>query len=193
MPHRFAMNDFLKPFFWMYSLMVAYRVVCFVPFMSTNLQLSAVHVNRIFSLMTQKAVSCCVDMTLAERLRSAIEARGVKQSWLAAEAGIPEETLSRIVTGVTANPKVETLAKIARVLGETVSALIGEPGYHVPESDRKMLDALHTLERTDRESIVRHVLWCVEKLTAAYGRKIAQPVNDTARGDNGNGLEDTSR
>ncbi|MCU1350746.1 MAG: hypothetical protein JWO56_3776 [Acidobacteria bacterium] len=74
---------------------------------------------------------------LAERLKAAIAARAVKQSALAAEAGIPPETLSRILTRTTENPGIHTVSKIARVLGESVGSLLGERGYEITDADRE--------------------------------------------------------
>ena len=74
---------------------------------------------------------------LADRLKAAIAARGMKQSALAAEAGIPPETLSRILTRTTENPGIHTVSKIARVLGESVGALLGERGFEITDADRE--------------------------------------------------------
>jgi transcriptional regulator with XRE-family HTH domain len=74
---------------------------------------------------------------LADRLKAAIAARGVKQSTLAARAGIPAETLSRILTRTTENPGIQTVAKIARVLGESVGSLLGERGFEITDADRE--------------------------------------------------------
>jgi transcriptional regulator with XRE-family HTH domain len=74
---------------------------------------------------------------LADRLKAAIAARGLKQSALAAEAGIPPETLSRILTRTTENPGIHTVSKIARVLGESVGSLLGERGFEITDADRE--------------------------------------------------------
>lgn len=74
---------------------------------------------------------------LADRLKAAIAARGMKQSALAAEAGIPPETLSRILTRTTENPGIHTVSKIARVLGESVGSLLGERGFEITDADRE--------------------------------------------------------
>jgi transcriptional regulator with XRE-family HTH domain len=74
---------------------------------------------------------------LADRLKAAIAARGLKQSTLAAEAGIPPETLSRILTRTTENPGIHTVSKIAKVLGESVGSLLGERGYEITDADRE--------------------------------------------------------
>jgi SOS-response transcriptional repressor LexA len=63
---------------------------------------------------------------LSSRLRAAIAALGYTQSWVAVRSNVPEETISRIVTGDTKNPQVGTLLKIAPVLGVTVGWLLGE-------------------------------------------------------------------
>lgn len=65
-------------------------------------------------------------MDLASRLRAAIDATGRTQSWIAEHAGVPDETISRIVTRETKNPQIVTLLKLAPVLGVTVGWLLGE-------------------------------------------------------------------
>lgn len=81
-------------------------------------------------------------MDFADRLKAAIASRGIKQSWLAAEAGIPPETLSRILTKTTENPGIHTVSKIAHVLGESVGSLLGERGYDITEADRERARAM---------------------------------------------------
>jgi transcriptional regulator with XRE-family HTH domain len=93
-----------------------------------------------------------MDGELAARLRAAIVARGVKQSWLAAEAGVPEETLSRITTGKTQNPGVYTVARIAKALGITVGELLAEKGFE--------------LTSADLETLAQFVTWASHKLPA---------------------------
>jgi len=80
-------------------------------------------------------------MDLATRLRLAIDATGEKQSWVAARANVPEETISRIVTGQSRNPQVGTLMKIAPVVGVTVGWLLGERGAAVSGSEAKTIAA----------------------------------------------------
>ena len=45
---------------------------------------------------------------------------GLTSAELAARAGIPKTTLDKILSGVTKDPKLETLKAIARVLGLTL-------------------------------------------------------------------------
>ena len=66
-------------------------------------------------------------MTLAQRIRAAIDARGVKDVWVATGAGITQTTLSNIVNGHTQDPSVSVVAAIADVLDESVDALLGRP------------------------------------------------------------------
>ncbi|HYH09062.1 MAG TPA: LexA family transcriptional regulator [Thermoanaerobaculia bacterium] len=75
-------------------------------------------------------------MEIGDRLRDVIEKRGLVQSRVAELAGVPDETLSRIVTGVTKNPGVLTVRKIASALDLTVGWLLGEKGYEFNGDDR---------------------------------------------------------
>lgn len=63
---------------------------------------------------------------LAGRLRSAIVAMGLTQQAAAKRANVPEETLSRIVTGETKDPRIMTVVKLAAALNVTVGWLLGE-------------------------------------------------------------------
>jgi transcriptional regulator with XRE-family HTH domain len=78
-------------------------------------------------------------MDLAARLRSAIEAIGQTQSWVAARSNVPEETISRIVTRETKNPQVGTLMKLAPVLGVTVGWLLGEKNAAFSDDEARTL------------------------------------------------------
>src|SRR6185436_1458487 len=80
-------------------------------------------------------------MDLATRLRQAIDATGETQSRLAARADLPEETISRIVTGQSRNPQVGTLMKIAPVVGVTVGWLLGERGAAVSAGEAQTIAA----------------------------------------------------
>jgi transcriptional regulator with XRE-family HTH domain len=92
-------------------------------------------------------------MNLASRLRDAMEKRGFRQAKLAELAGVPEETLSRILTGVTTDPRVFTLKKVANPLDVTVGWLLSEKGYEISGDDRSELRRTVTLlERLLRET-----------------------------------------
>lgn len=75
-------------------------------------------------------------MDIAFRLRELLEQRGLKQSRMAELAGLPNETVNRIVRGVTKNPGVVTMTRIADALGVTVGWFLGEKGYEFSAEDR---------------------------------------------------------
>lgn len=91
-----------------------------------------------------------------ERLRRAINSTRRSQESIALQAGVSPETLSRVLTGVHAQPGFETVVKIAHATGESVGWILGETqaplsadGYammrevadfldsHFPAKDRK--------------------------------------------------------
>lgn len=76
---------------------------------------------------------------LGERIRTAIDARGLKDIWVAQGAGISKTALSNIITGVTENPGVFVIAAIADVLGESVDALLGRPGHPLLKHEQDTL------------------------------------------------------
>lgn len=59
------------------------------------------------------------------RLRAAIDRTYKKHSFIAEQAGIAPETLSRILSGRT-NPSFETVVRLTYATGETISSLLGE-------------------------------------------------------------------
>ena len=85
---------------------------------------------------------------IGERLRSALEAKGMRHSWVASEAGITPATLSNILTGRTSDPSLSVVLAIAEVIGEPLSALLGERPESLLESEREVLrQAIDILER----------------------------------------------
>jgi SOS-response transcriptional repressor LexA len=92
-------------------------------------------------------------MDLADRLRDAMENKGFRQSKLAELASVPEETLSRILTRVTMDPRVFTLKKLADPLDVTIGWLLGEKGYEISGDDRgDFRSVIEVLERLLRET-----------------------------------------
>lgn len=86
--------------------------------------------------------------TIGERLRSAIAAKGMKHSWLAAEAGITAATLSNILTGRTSDPSLSVIRAIARALDEPLAAIVDEPPTPLLDSEQEILrQAIEILER----------------------------------------------
>jgi phage repressor protein C with HTH and peptisase S24 domain len=85
-------------------------------------------------------------MTLGERIRAAIQARGLKDVWVADGAGITTTTLSNIIRGRTADPSVSVVSAIADVLHESVDALLGRPAAHsLLKHEQEMLRGAATL------------------------------------------------
>src|SRR5688572_4654376 len=75
-------------------------------------------------------------MDIASRLQVLLDERRLTQSRVAELAGLPNETVSRIVNGTTRNPGVGTLAKMANALGVTVGWILGEKGFEFSADDR---------------------------------------------------------
>lgn len=78
-------------------------------------------------------------MDIASRLREVLAQRRLTQTRVAELAGLPGETVNRIVTGTTLNPGIYTIQKIARALGVTVGWLIGEKGFELSPDRRAEL------------------------------------------------------
>lgn len=105
-------------------------------------------------------------MTVGERIRVARKAKGLTQKQLGEACGIAEPTIRRYELGKL-NPKYETLQKIAKPLGISVSKLYGvEPlsedyllyreekyiRYEIKDPEEKE-DALRHLEKNKREGL----------------------------------------
>lgn len=71
-----------------------------------------------------------------ERLRAAIDASGRTQNAIAASAGVSPETLSRVLSGVHAQPAFETIVRIAHAVGENVGTLLDEPAFFLDGEQR---------------------------------------------------------
>jgi SOS-response transcriptional repressor LexA len=71
-----------------------------------------------------------------ERLRAAIDASGRTQNAIAASAGVSPETLSRVLSGVHAQPAFETVVRIAHAVGENVGTLLDEPAFFLDGEQR---------------------------------------------------------
>ena len=81
-----------------------------------------------------------------ERLRGAIRRTGRRQNAIAEQAGVSPETLSRILTGGHANPRIDTVVAITHAVGENVGHLLGEESFNLSADQRaKVRDAAKTL------------------------------------------------
>ena len=92
-------------------------------------------------------------MTWRDRLRQAVEESGKTQARIALDAGVPEETVSRLMTGATKNPQIDTLLKIAHHgLGVTVAWLLGERGHELsPRQRERLKEAAEIMDTLTRE------------------------------------------
>jgi SOS-response transcriptional repressor LexA len=74
----------------------------------------------------QKITDAQLSQKLLENINYLINKSGLNQIEIAALAKIPATTLYGISTGTSANPKLHTLAAVARVFNVTIGQLIGE-------------------------------------------------------------------
>lgn len=73
---------------------------------------------------------------LRENLKDTMRQKGISQAWIAAQADIPEATISRYVTGVH-SPKIEYIAKIAAAMNVSVDYLLGLSMSSIPDKPPK--------------------------------------------------------
>jgi transcriptional regulator with XRE-family HTH domain len=71
-----------------------------------------------------------------ERLRLAVELTGRSQMAIAEQAGVSTETLNRILTGVHAQPRFETVVRVIHATGEHVGWVLREPRSRLTDDDR---------------------------------------------------------
>jgi SOS-response transcriptional repressor LexA len=74
-----------------------------------------------------------------ERLRTAVERSGKKQSVIARDAGVAPETLSRILTAANHRPTFDTIVRIMRAMNENVGWLLDERGFALSSDEQKQL------------------------------------------------------
>lgn len=84
------------------------------------------------------------------RLRLAVARDGRKQAAIAWQAGIATETLSRILTGRSARPQLETVARVAHACGVTVGWLLNERYAFTDDERRELRSAAAILERVTK-------------------------------------------
>lgn len=87
-----------------------------------------------------------------ERLRAAVDASGRTQNAIAAIAGVTPETLSRVLSGVHAQPAFDTVVRIAHAVGESIGTLLDEPAFVLNAEQRaevrRVIDYLQSAVRT---------------------------------------------
>ncbi|HXA18876.1 MAG TPA: helix-turn-helix transcriptional regulator [Thermoanaerobaculia bacterium] len=83
-----------------------------------------------------------------KRLRHAIDLTRRTQASIAAQAGVNPETLSRVLSGVHAQPAFETVVRITHATGETIGWLLREPQTFLSTDDsaqmRQFIDFLES-------------------------------------------------
>lgn len=93
--------------------------------------------------------------------------RGISQVQLAAKLNLSAPALSKIETGVTVL-SLDRLLEIAKELGTTASALIGEAEEFLPNNDADEISALReVINEKDAEILVLH-----KKLLSLYEDKV---------------------
>lgn len=90
-----------------------------------------------------------------ERLRAAVDASGRRQNAIAESAGVNPETLSRVLSGVHAQPSFDTVVRIAHAIGENVGTLLEEPAFVLTGEERaEVRRVLGYLERAVRAATI---------------------------------------
>lgn len=74
-----------------------------------------------------------------ERLRAAIDTSGRRQNAIAESAGVTPETLSRVISGIHAQPAFDTVVRITHALGENIGTLLDEPAFSLDADQRAEL------------------------------------------------------
>ncbi len=74
-----------------------------------------------------------------ERLRAAVDASGRRQNAIAESAGVSPETLSRVLSGIHAQPAFDTVVRITHALKENVGTLLEEPAFSLDAEQRAEL------------------------------------------------------
>ena len=81
------------------------------------------------------------ELTLSENLKLLMFQKDIKTAQLARELSLPQQTLQRIVTGVTPRPHKNTLEPLAEFFGVTVEQLKGQVA--LPSAESKTQPSLH--------------------------------------------------
>ena len=83
-----------------------------------------------------------------KRLTHAIDLTRRTQNSIAEQAGVSQETLSRIIHGIHAQPRFETVVRIIHATGESVGWLLREPQTFLSTDDsaqmRQFIDFLES-------------------------------------------------
>ena len=82
-----------------------------------------------------------------KRLRQAVTRTRRSQESIALQAGVTPETLSRVLSGIHAQPGFETVVRIIHATGESVGWLLREPQTFLSADDSaRMREVINFLE-----------------------------------------------
>lgn len=93
--------------------------------------------------------------TLAENVRRLMISKGWNQPDLEKHSGVPQGTISRILSGRHRTVQLETAAALARSLGSTVSQLIGEVPLAPDDTITRVLVAMEKMPEYRRQDLAR--------------------------------------
>lgn len=94
---------------------------------------------------------------IGNRLRTLREQAGLTQYELASRSGILPATISRIESGITPDPRQDTMRKLAKALGVSVGVLIGSDSVdeEINAERQRILAILDTLPPDQRAMLER--------------------------------------
>ncbi len=84
-----------------------------------------------------------------EKLNDFKKKSGMTSEQLSDKSGVPLSTLSKILAGITKDPKLETVKSICKVLGCTLDDLDDRPE---DESDRELKEFIELFKEVDEET-----------------------------------------
>lgn len=76
-----------------------------------------------------------------ENIRELKKERGATNKWIAEATNLPERTVTRIFSGDTDNPYVDTLHRIVTVLGGSLDSILADTKVVVGDADMVALQA----------------------------------------------------
>lgn len=139
-------------------------------------------VNPLLNGRLSRAYSCADNspMNLAANLDEAMRARGWKsQSAFGRTAGVPQPTINRILKGITPNPDLATLQKLADTLEVDVEWLTTRKGIGPNSTNRarksllsegisRLMERMIDLERRQPETAAKLLLVFEQQLSLIY-------------------------
>lgn len=105
---------------------------------------SFVHDASLHRLAQACRYNLCMSSDLRTTIQKLMSEQGISQRRLAELGKIDQPSLSKFLSGVTADLQVSTLRAIATVLGTTTSQLLGETEYL---ADPKIARVVHAMEK----------------------------------------------